>query len=447
MKSIIPFVVRIIASFLAVISNYILAKHLGIAVFGIYSGMLSVVFIINLITDWGFNSYGSQMLAQQQDSSAKSMFVTNALSFKFTLSISFSIFYVVFCLIRFGDNWYYLLGTPLILFSFLNPEWICRGILKPQMASYRQLMFAALNILFFAAASFLHLPKLIIFVLYSFNTISSFAIILFFIKKHLPFTLNAKKNIHISRKDMLKSTSMYFYGYLVNNVNYTAGIIVLTIFSIPESVGQYSSYYNIFSTVVSPIVIVYSLFAPKRIELSNAQFFNGYYKTLINVLAIGVIFYINGAVLYKLFYPKNFIFNYNINALAGGVFVMYCLENMFAVNAIFSNEPKIYFRINVLGLVANTLCFGYLITTKQLSAQSGFASLLISQIVMFCASLYNYKNLLKYLLNKEVLTVALLILTLVAVLFIGIAILVYILSGIILIALSLRTFFLIKNLY
>ena len=140
MKSIIPFVVRVISSLLAVVSNYILARHLGIAVFGIYSGMLSVVFIINLITDWGFNSYGSQMLAQQQESS-KSMFITKALSFKITLSIVFSFFYLIFCFVKFGGNWYYLLGTPLILLSFLNPEWICRGVLMPHLASYRQLIF------------------------------------------------------------------------------------------------------------------------------------------------------------------------------------------------------------------------------------------------------------------------------------------------------------------
>lgn len=446
MKSIIPFIVRVVASFLAVISNYILAKYLGKAVFGIYSGMLSVVFIINLITDWGFNSYGSQMLAQQNNKEEKSLFVTNVISFKLLLSIFFSVIYLGICLIKFTDNWYYLLGTPLILFSFLNPEWICRGFLMPQMASYRQLIFAIANILFFSAAYFLHLPSIVVFILYSFNTIISCSIILFFVKKDFPFKLFNTKNV-LNNRDIHRSTSMYFYGYLLNNVNYTGGIIVLTFFSIPEVVGTYSSYYNIFSTVVSPIVIVYGLFAPKVATFAKNQFYSGYFKTIISVLAIGVVFYINGGILYKIFYPKAFVFDSAINYLAAGVFVMYCLENLFAANAIFSNKPKVYFTINLVGLLANAICFCYLIATKNLSAQTAFASLFISQVIMFFSSLYSYSNLLKYFLNKETLAIVTLLIILGIIQVAHLAILIYVLSAIMLVWMGLRTFYLIKNLY
>ena len=427
------------------VSNYILARHLGIAVFGIYSGMLSVVFIINLITDWGFNAYGSQMLAQQQESS-KSMFITKALSFKIVLSIFFSVIYLIFCFVKFGSNWYYLLGTPLILLSFLNPEWICRGILMPHLASYRQLIFSVFNICCFALVYFLRLPKIMVFLLYGFSMISSCWMILMLVKKHLPFRLLDTQGV-FDNKEILKNTSMYFYGYLVNNVNYTGGIIVLTIFSIPETVGAYSSYYTIFSTVVSPIIIVYGLFAPKVSSLPAQQFYTKYFKTVINVLAVGTILYINGGILYGLFYPKTFLFNHVTNILVSAVFVMYCLENMFTVNAILVNEPKIYFRINLLGLVVNALCFCYLIASHNLSAQSAFISLLVSQVLMFVVSSYSYSHLLKYLFNKETLFVVIVLIGLIGSQFAGSVKLVYTLSGLALTIVSLRTFFLIKNLY
>ena len=94
MKSLIPFIIRFSASFLAVFTNYIIAKHLGIGVYGIYASMLSVTFLINTITDWGFNAYGSQMLAQLNTTNQKNNFVLQVLHFKLFLSVFFSIFYI-----------------------------------------------------------------------------------------------------------------------------------------------------------------------------------------------------------------------------------------------------------------------------------------------------------------------------------------------------------------
>lgn len=401
MKSLIPFIIRFSASFVAIFTNYIIAKHLGISVYGIYASMLSIVFLINIITDWGFNAYGSQMLAQLTTTTQKNDFVQKALHLKLFLSVIFGFSYMLFCITFFKQPLYYLLGTPIILFSFLHPEWVCRGLLLPHMASYRQIIFSGLNIVIFYLLYRFSLPQYLVFIGYAFNTILSFYIIVWILKDIISFNIFKGKTVFtLPSFGLVKNTSIYFYGYLANNINYVLGILMLTLFSNSSEVGVYASYYNIFTTLVAPIIITYGLFSPKVHVTKPNVFYTNYFLVISCILVAGIVFFVNGAFFYHLFYPKSFAFNGKTNIFAACVFVLYCLENLFVVSAILDSKPAIYFRSNAIALSVGIVFFSFFIVTKNLTAQTCFVCLISIQSTMCLASLVTYKNLIAFLNNR-----------------------------------------------
>src|SRR4051812_44877835 len=137
MKSLIPFAARFISAVLAIVSTFYLTRILGVQLFGTYSAMLSATFFFNLFTDWGFNLYGAQMLAGQANNFERGKFLIQAISLKAILSLVFSGLYLVMSMFFFENTFFFLLGLPIILFSFLNPEWVCRGVMLPHFVGYR----------------------------------------------------------------------------------------------------------------------------------------------------------------------------------------------------------------------------------------------------------------------------------------------------------------------
>ncbi len=449
MKSIIPFFVRIVASFTAVFTNFILAKHLGVEVFGIFSGMLSIVFIINLITDWGFNAYGAQLLAQKTSLHEQNEFVNNVVAFKCILSVVFTILYILFCIVGAKQPLYYT-GALLILLSFINPEWICRGMYFPDMAGYRQLLFSVLNISFFYVLYWLHAPFWLTFVSYTLNTVVSFGIVLFWVqrKSGLQWPLRRFSIKKIQHSGIVKHTSVYFYGFLLNNFNYTSGIVVLTFLVNAHSVGVYASYYNIFATLVAPVAISYGLFAPKAHLMDAKSFFTDYFVVIIYMMAAGIIFYFFGQFFYKLFYPTSFYFDAKLNILAASVFVLYCLENLFVVCGVLQQKPKQYLICNAVGLITVLSMYVFLFFTHRLSVHTALLTIAVMQMVMLVVSFYWYGYLVKYLLQPAIALVGLLVVLLGAFLYWGLSIYICIVTAIlILLFIAGKLFVLLKNLY
>lgn len=447
MKSILPFLVRFSASFFAIFTNYIVAKHLTLHLYGVYSSMLSLTYLFNIFTDWGFNSFGSQMIAQLNSYSKRNLFITQAISFKILLSVIFSIVYLIFCFYTFERNSYLLFGLPIILFSFLNFEWITRGFLLPELSSYRQLLFSFLNIAIFYFIYYFKLPKYLMFIFYSFNVIFSHTYLyLIFAKKQRTTFLN--KRLLRPKFEFVANTSLYFYGFLINNLNYLMGAVVLTFFSTPNNVGLYASFYNLFSTLVAPVVIAYSLFSPKFHLLTNEQYFSKYFKVISFLIVSGIIFYINGRFFYNLFYPNSFIFKSNINILMCGIFIMYCLENSVNINYILDRNPKKYFIVNVIGAIIGITSFSFLIIYKTLNVESALFTLLFIQLAMFLISMLEYKHLARYFKSKQTYMLLCAIIGLFCLSIFDVAnITILILSGITLAIAGFFTFNELKNLY
>lgn len=402
MKSIIPFVIKIITSAIAIYTNMLLAKLLGLQYYGVFNSMLSVVFVIGLITDWGFSSYGAQLLAQKITKEEKILFINHSFSFRIILSVFFSLCYAIFCYLHFKqDIFYYLCGIPIILFNFLNPEWICRGIFRPDLASYRQFFFTLLNLAsYFVIYKFL-LPKYLSFLLYSANTLISYFIIIRNLRNviHFNFIISTEWR---ELKLFFNKTSIFFLGYLVNNVFYTLGIIFLALFVSNAETGIYSSYYTLFSTLTAPIVITYTLFSPKVNELSNIFFWNKYFKVILNICLAGTVVLLFGEKLYSFFYPKEFVYKQEYNFLTVGIFICFCFEALFILTLIINNRPKLYFRLNLLGLCINLTGLSIIMYTNVLNAYNALFTLLSTQVIIIILAFILNKGLLKYLLNYDV---------------------------------------------
>lgn len=322
------------------------------------------------------------MLAASAGDVEKQSFLTEAVILKIVLCVILSLLYLGFVIFVFHDEFLYLLGLPLILFSFLNPDWVCRGLMLPHFVGYRQLIFAVANIIGFIFLYHSKLPHFLAFVIYTANTIFSFLIVISFItpKLKLPIKLVDFKNSTPSK--LLKRTSFYFYGFILNNINYTAGVILLDIFLDSQAAGSYSSYYNIFTNLVTPVVITYNLFAPKIDGITDKALFKKYYATMCYILLGGCLFFLNFKFFYTLFYPSSFTFQPQVTVVVALVFAFYCLEYLFVINSIFYRQPKSYFLINLFGIVINIVGNFYFIYTHQFSVRNSFICLLLSQVVM-----------------------------------------------------------------
>ncbi len=403
MKAIIPFIVRVLTAMIAVVSNYFVSLVLGVEFFGLYSSMLSITFVLGLFSDWGLSVYGAQLLASSED---KKEFINQSLNLKFWLCLICIIPYLWFC---FENKEHFILlitGLPIIILSFLNPEWIARGLMKPNTAAYRQLLFSVLNVSCFLLIYYLSLPKIVVFISYTFNTIFSFTIIYQYLKKIEFFGIIFNKNPF----EILNKTTFYFGGYLANNLVYTTGAIMLTLFGTNETMGIYSSYYNIFATIIAPAAITFGLFNPKVKIITKELFYKDYISVMLFVIVVGIVFYLNGNFFYNIFYPKSFIYYSNINSLACFTFIFYCLENIFVVNSILIKKPKTYLMKNLAGIAVVIICWIYLIISKNINVENAFRVLLFAQIVMFGIGLILYSNLISYLKKMDILLFIILIL-------------------------------------
>lgn len=400
MKSIIPFAARIVSALLAVISTYYLTRVLGVEQFGVYSAMLSTTFFFNLFTDWGFNLYGPQMLSAFGSRAEKEGFLKDAISLKIVLSILFSCIYFLMAVFVFKNTLLYLIGLPLILLSFLNPEWVARGIMLPHFVGYRQLIFSVLNVTGFIVIYFAKIPGYTAFFLYTLNTIVSFLIVIIAIKKRkLQFSTAPFKTVR--PYVLLKNTSLYFYGFLVNSLNYICGVILLEVFLSSRATGVYSSYYNILTNVITPVAITYGLFAPKFGTEINKDLLTRYYKIIGYVVLAGIVFFFNFKIFYNLFYPSSFNFEPSISTVVALVFVFYCIEYLLVIHSIFLKEPKSYFKINLLGLSVNIACNFYFIYSNQFSVRNSFICLLISQVSMCLYAISKWPSLIANFFSRD----------------------------------------------
>ncbi len=446
MKAIVPFAAKLITSILAVVYTYYVSKHLDKEFFGTYSSMLAITFVLSLITDWGFNVFGSQMIAQKLSHSEKIEFIHEAIYTKFWLCVFCSIIYLVICLFS-SNGLYYLMGLPILFFGFLNSEWIARGLMQPQVAGYRQLIFSILNVCIFYLIYYFNFPKLINFIAYSLNSLISFLIIIPLIKNEINFSAFFKSKQFVLKNIRVKTTSIFFFGYVLNNLVYTSGILLLTFLSTDTVVGTYSSFYNVFATVIAPAAIAFSLFNPKKHVLSDNEFYKNYYLVMLSVILFGIVFYLKGDLFYHVFYPKNFEYNTQLNVFAAIAFVLYCIENMFVVNTIFNNSPKKYLKINLLGLSVLLISWFIFYSSNQVSAISAFKALVIAQAAMIVFSFFYYPKLAYYLKGKKLFSILLLICLAVVINFQFNGLLQYFLLATVALLAVIKTYPIIKNLY
>ncbi len=393
MKSLIPFAARLISAVLAVISTFYLTRILGVQLFGTYSAMLSATFFFNLFTDWGFNLFGAQMLAGTVNTSEREKFLIEAVSLKVILSVVFTCVYLVMAISFVENTFFFLLGLPIILFSFLNPEWVCRGVMRPHYVGYRQLILSLLNVVAFILIYFAKLPGYLTVALNTANTLVSFIIIIFLLKKGKFLPIQPLKIRAANYLTLLKRTSLYFYGFLLNNLNYTAGVIILEIFLHSRATGLYSSYYNIFSNLVTPVIITYSLFAPKMAILPDKTLLTRYYTIIAYIVLAGLFFFLNFKFFYEFFYPRSFNFDSKITLVVALVFIFYCFEYLFVIHSIFIKDALSYLQINVVGILINFSIVFYLLYSHRLSVQNSFLCLLMSQVGMTLFAIIKWPQL------------------------------------------------------
>lgn len=447
MKSIIPFAARVISALIAIISTYYLTRILGVELFGVYSAMLSATFFFNLFTDWGFNLYGAQMLAGFPTHQEKESFLKGVLTLKLILSVIFSLVYFIMALFVFKNGLLYLLGLPLILLSFLNPEWVCRGTMLPHFVGFRQLIFSGLNIIGFILIFYAKFPPILGFILNTLNTILSFLIIIAGIKRKTKLSFTTAPFKELNPMKLLKRSSLYFYGFLLNNMNYVSGVILLAIFLNSKATGAYSSYYNILTNVITPVVITYSLFAPKLAVLNDEGVLKKYYTVIGYIILAGFVFFLNFKFFYNLFYPSSFTFQPEITIIVALVFVFFCAEYLFVINSIFLNEPKSYFLINLLGLVINFSLSFYFIFSKQFSVYNSYVCLLLSQIAMCVYAIGKWPKLIfNFSFKDSLFCVASLLIILIAHFSLSIFYVIFI-SFVIISVAAVKVILLLKNLY
>lgn len=380
MKSILPFVVKILTSLLAVFTNYFVAKHLGIEYFGVYSSILSLTFILNLFSDWGINLYGSQLIATAAD---KSKLIATGNTFKFFLGIATTVFFVLFSLFQKSHLDFYLVSIPLVFCNFLNPEWVAKGVLEPHIASLRQLLFSTLNFLFVLIAVYFNLPLNFIILIYVFNTIFSYLYFGLRYKKLSFFKINLKLPI----RDFFKNTKLYFVGFLLNNLIYSLGLVLLNSFSNNLQSSIYSSYYNIFTNVAAPITIVFGIIAPIY-KKGNIKTISDYYNCVMLIVILGLIFYTFNSWIYNILYPSNFEYRSDLNIFSTIYFVLFCLEQMFVFKLLLDENKKKYLNSNLIGII--TLVFLWcllLIFNGSIEAKHAMIILIICQLAMIFYSL------------------------------------------------------------
>lgn len=279
---------------ISIISMPLLIQSIGVDQFGLVNLALSVIILLNIVVGFGYNlSAPKDVAVNQKNKDALSHVVSNVFSGKVLLATlcTLGVFVAVFGLDLFKEYQMILAYSVLLLFSEATlPLWFFQGMEKMKLISIANIFSKLLFLM--GIVLFIHSPeqsKWINFMLGAFGlTINLF--LLFYIHQILEIKFYRPDFFSIFKS--LKSNVLFFFSNLASHISINGGLIILSFFSVAETLGMYSLAERVVMVLrLFPALIIQAVY-PNSAKLyqNDSQAFYRFLKNVyLRVLLIGAL--------------------------------------------------------------------------------------------------------------------------------------------------------------
>ncbi|MCS5490996.1 oligosaccharide flippase family protein [Algoriphagus limi] len=279
---------------ISIISMPLLIQSIGVDQFGLVNLALSVIILLNILVGFGYNlSAPREVAVNQNDKTALSHLVSNVFSAK---SILAAIATVLILVGAFGFNLFQeyrmILGfSSLLLFSEATlPLWFFQGMEKMKLVSIANIFSKLLFLM--GIVLFIHSPeqsKWVNFMM-GFFGLSINLLLLIYIHSFLGIRFYRPEFSAIWKS--WKDNLLLFFSNLASHISINGGLIILSFFSVAETLGMYSLAERVVMVLrLFPALIIQAIFpnASKLHKEDPPRFFSFLKKVYLRVLLAGAV--------------------------------------------------------------------------------------------------------------------------------------------------------------
>ncbi|TDQ16971.1 PST family polysaccharide transporter [Algoriphagus boseongensis] len=279
---------------ISIISMPLLIQSIGVDQFGLVNLALSVIILLNILVGFGYNlSAPREVALLQKDKEGLSHVVSNVFSAKLILAFlaAFTIFIGIFGLGLFEEYQTILIFSVLLLFSEATlPLWFFQGMEKMKLISIANIFSKLLFLM--GIVFFIHNPEQSKWVnfLMGFFGLSINLLLLTYIHSFLEIKFYRPEFSAIWKS--LKDNVLLFFSNLASHISINGGLIILSFFSVAETLGMYSLAERVVMVLrLFPALIIQAVFpnASKLHKEDPLAFYRFLKKVYLRVLFIGAL--------------------------------------------------------------------------------------------------------------------------------------------------------------
>ena len=279
---------------ISIISMPLLIQSIGLDQFGLVNLSLSVIILLNILVGFGYNlSAPKDVAVNQQDKDALSHLVSNVFSGKILLAFLATLLILigVFGMGLFKEYQIILVFSCLLLFSEATlPLWFFQGMEKMKLISITNIFSKLLFLL--GIVLFIHSPDQSHWVnfMMGFFGLGINLFLLFYIHTFLEIKFYRPQfsAIWVS----LKENILFFFSNLASHISINGGLIILSFFSVAETLGMYSLAERVVMVLrLFPALIIQAIYpnASKIYQDDEPAFFRFSKKVYVRALFVGVL--------------------------------------------------------------------------------------------------------------------------------------------------------------
>ncbi|TFV95689.1 flippase [Algoriphagus kandeliae] len=279
---------------ISIISMPLLIQSIGVDQFGLVNLALSVIILLNILVGFGYNlSAPREVAVNQNDKMALSHLVSNVFSAKAILAFIATLLILVgaFGFNLFQEYQLILVFSSLLLFSEATlPLWFFQGMEKMKLVSIANIFSKLLFLM--GIVLFIHSPeqsKWVNFMM-GFFGLSINLLLLVYIHSFLGIRFYRPEFSAIWKS--WKDNLLLFFSNLASHISINGGLIILSFFSVAETLGMYSLAERVVMVLrLFPALIIQAIFpnASKLHKEDPGRFFSFLKKVYLRVLLTGAV--------------------------------------------------------------------------------------------------------------------------------------------------------------
>lgn len=282
---------------ISIISMPLLIQGIGVDQFGLVNLALSVIILLNVWVGFGYNlSAPREVAINQKDKDSLSHVVSNVISSKLILALiaTLVIYLGIYGLNLFEEYQTILAFSILLLFSEATlPVWFFQGMEKMKLVSIANIFSKLLFLM--GIVLFIHHPEQSKWVnfLMGFFGLGVNLMLLVYIHTFLEIKFYRPEFSAIWQS--LKQNILFFFSNLASHLSINGGLIILSFFSVAETLGMYSLAERVIMVLrLFPALIIQAIFpnAAKLYQEDPKRFYHFlrrvYFRVLLGAAVISI---------------------------------------------------------------------------------------------------------------------------------------------------------------